>query len=92
MDSTVPAEGVTSGVAPVKLENVNPPSMDSALWKEAGKVEQLFIYPVKSMRGISVTSATVSLWIPLDRDNPYWWNEIYFGPITQKILNIFSGW
>ena len=61
MASTVPVEGVESGVAPVKLDEVDPPTMDSGLWKEAGKVEQLFIYPVKSMRGISVPSAKVSL-------------------------------
>ena len=59
MAASIPAEGVSSGVAPVKLEDVEPPPMDSTLWKEAGEVNQLFIYPVKSMRGISVPSAKV---------------------------------
>ena len=59
MAGSIPAEGVLSGVAPVKLEDVDPPSMDSTLWKVAGEVNQLFIYPVKSMRGISVPSAKV---------------------------------
>ena len=55
----LPLEGVLSGVAPFKLTDVTSPPMDNACWKEAGRVEELFIYPGKSMRGISVKSAEV---------------------------------
>ena len=57
----LPLEGVLSGVAPFKLTDVTPPPVDNECWKEAGRVEELFIYPGKSMRGISVKSAEVYL-------------------------------
>lgn len=56
---SIPSEGVSSGIAPFKIEEVEPPAMDSNVWKEAGEVNQLYIYPVKSMRGVSVPSAKV---------------------------------
>ena len=59
MSKKIPTEGVPSGIAPVKLIDVESPPLDDEHWIEAGTVEQLFIYPVKSMRGVSVQSANV---------------------------------
>ena len=58
----MPREGVSSVVAPVNLNDVDPPPFNGSHWKEAGVIENLYIYPVKSMRGISVPSAKVYLY------------------------------
>ena len=71
MAGAIPAEGVSSGVAPVKLEEVDPPDMSSTQWKEAGVINQLFIYPVKSMRGISVPSAKVCWYLNQDHSHDF---------------------
>jgi hypothetical protein len=59
MSSKIPSEGILSGISRVRLEDVEPPDISDETWTEAGKVEELFIYPVKSMRGVSVQSADV---------------------------------
>ena len=59
MSGKTPSEGVLSGISRVRLEDVEPPGISDESWTEAGKVDQLFIYPVKSMRGVSVQSADV---------------------------------
>ena len=65
MRGKIPSEGVVSGISRVRLEDVEPPGVSDESWTEAGKVEQLFIYPVKSMRGVSVQSAEVIINIEL---------------------------
>ena len=55
----MPSEGVSSAVSPVNLKDVDPPPFDGSHWKEAGVIKNLYIYPVKSMRGVSVQSAKV---------------------------------
>jgi hypothetical protein len=59
MSSKIPSEGILSGIAPVRLAEVEPPNISDEYWTAVGKVEELFIYPVKSMRGVSVQSADV---------------------------------
>ena len=59
MSGKIPSEGVKSGVSAARLEDVEAPNISDDCWTEAGQVEQLFIYPVKSMRGLSVHSADV---------------------------------
>ena len=67
MSSKLSNEGVSSGIAPFILKEVDPPPIKEEFtpntpdeyWKEVGTVEEVFVYPVKSMRGISVQSATV---------------------------------
>ncbi len=59
MSSKIPSEGILSGIAPVQLSEVEPPDISDEHWTPVGEVEELFIYPVKSMRGVSVQSADV---------------------------------
>ena len=65
MRGKIPSEGVVSGISRGRLEDGEPPGVSDESWTEAGKVEQLFIYPVKSMRGVSVQSAEVIINIEL---------------------------
>ena len=61
MSGKIPSEGVQSGVSAARLADVEAPNITDECWTEAGQVEQLFIYPVKSMRGVSVQSADVMI-------------------------------